>query len=197
MLEGVINSQNFEIIRDGIASILLQELTNQKNLQNFDEEINIYSERTTPMSNDELLTINLNLESGDYNDKTQAGVAGKMIYNIDIYTGGYENEDEKGSFNSAVRLHRYIGLIRYILSHTTYRTLNMPLGVISGTSIDSFYVMESDLKQDSGFIKMSRMVFSVRVNESQLMEVGIELQENETVVKLHETEKGYIYKFIN
>ena len=197
MFASAIFPQSFEIIRDNIATILLQELTNQRTIQNFEEKINIFSERTTPISNDELLTINLNLESGDYNSKTQHGASGKYVYNIDIYTSGYSSSSKNGSYDSSVRLHRHIGLIRYILSHTSYRTLSLPLGIIEGTSIDSFYIIENDQKQDSGFVKMARMIFSVRAYESQLMEQGVNLQQNQTNVKLELTEKGYMYKFIN
>ena len=71
MIDEIISRQNFELVRDAIGSILLIELESQKQKQGFDENINIFSERTNPIQNDELLTINLSLESGDFSNKTQ------------------------------------------------------------------------------------------------------------------------------
>lgn len=196
-LIGSIPKQNFELIRDKIGEILLIELQNQKVLQGFSELINIYSERTQPIQNNELLTININLASGDFSSKSQKESTGKLMFNIDIYTSGTSTSDIDGSVDSAFRLHRYLGMIRYILSYTGYKTLNMPLGIIGGTETENFFIMESDLKQDSSYIKMARLQFSVRATENQPLEQGIPLLENESKVLLHETELGYLFKFKN
>lgn len=196
-LIGSIPKQNFELIRDKIGEILLIELQNQKVLQGFSELINIYSERTQPIQNNELLTININLESGNFSSKSQRESTGKLMFNIDIYTSGTSTSDIDGSVDSAFRMHRYLGMIRYILNYTGYKTLDMPLGIIGGTETENFFIMESDLKQDSSYIKMARLQFSVRAVENQPLEQGVPLLENESKVLLHETELGYLFKFKN
>lgn len=197
LLTGAIPRQNFELIRDKIGEILITELNNQKVIQGFSESINIFSERTQPIDNSELLTININLESGDFSSKTQIGTNGKLMFNIDVYTSGISTSLKDGSIDSTFRLHKYIGMIRYILNYTGYKTLSMPLGIVGGTEIENFFIMESDLKQDSSYIKMARLQFSVRCNENQPLESGIPLIENDTKVLLELTDLGYIYKFIN
>ena len=197
MLEGIIGKQNFEIARDKIGEILLLELTNQKNLQGFEEDVNIYQSRTSPINNSEQLMINVSLESADYSEKNQRDTSGKTMYTIDIYTTGIGNQSYDGSRDSSNRCHKFLGMIRYILSHTTYRTLTMPLGSVGGTKVESFVVMESDLRQDSNFVVMARLLFSVRLDESQSLETGIPFEGNESKFKLEQTYLGYIYKFTN
>lgn len=197
MIEEIIQTQNFELVRDAIGSILTVELNNQKELQGLKEDILVYSERSFPIQNDELMTINISLESGDYTGKTQRDSAGKMMFNIDIYTIGKNSPSGSGSKDSAFRLHKFIGMIRYILSHTSYRTLGMTPGFIGGSEIESFYIMDADLKQDSNYVKMARITFAVRINEYQSMENGIIIDEALTRVKLDETDLGFIYKFKN
>jgi hypothetical protein len=197
MIDGIIPSRNFELVRDQIGLVLLQELSNQKILQSLDENILIYSERTSPINSNELLTINIGLDSGDYSSKDQSSSAGKIIYNIDVYTVGFADSEKDGSKDSAFRLHKYIGMIHYILNHAMYKTLDLPLGIIAGTSVDNFSIMDSDLKQDSSHVKMGRISFSVRMIENQTLEYGVDLLSNETKVKLDLTDLGYIYKLIN
>ena len=144
-----------------------------------------------------MLTINLSLESGDFSNKTQKDSEGKTIYNIDIYTIGKSSPSGSGSNDSAFRLHKFIGMIRYILSHTSYRTLGLTPGFIGGSQIESFFIMDADLKQDSNYLKMARMTFSVRINENQSMENGVLIDESLAVVKLDETDLGFVYKFKN
>ena len=138
MIDEIISRQNFELVRDAIGSILLIELEAQKQKQGFDENINIFSERTNPIQNDELLTINLSLESGDFSNKTQKDSQGKTFFNIDIYSKGAASSIESGSLNSSLKLHKYIGLVRYILQHTEYKTLGLPSGFIGGTNFENF-----------------------------------------------------------
>lgn len=197
LIEEIIGTSNFEFIRDSIGSILLTELENQKILQGFDEDIKIFCERTHPVQNSELLTINLSLESGDFSGKTQSSSMGKIIYNIDVYTTGAANEAQTGGEDSSFRLHKFIGMIRFILSHTAYRTLNMPLGIVGGSNIESFIIGDPNVREDSSYIKMARIQFSVNSIESQSLEKGVDFYENATMVKLHETELGYIYKINN
>lgn len=192
-----IPKQNFELIRDQIGVILKQEIANQESLSGQTFESDIYSERTTAVQNDELITLNINLESYNQSSKNQNDSMNGLNYNIDFYSVGFESETEKGWENSSFRIHKYIGWVRYILSHTTYKTLGFKPGFISGTSVESFFIMEPDLRQDSSFVRMARLVFNVRSSERQSMESGPIFESNETKVKLFETDLGFQYKFIN
>lgn len=67
-----IGQQGFEKVRDRIAEILLIELNNQKALQNFDENIEVFNERITQMDTSEDLYFNILLDSASYGNKTKA-----------------------------------------------------------------------------------------------------------------------------
>jgi hypothetical protein len=199
MFEEIIPRQNFENARDAIAGILLGELSNQKEIQGFEfeEDILIYAERSVPIQNDELLTINISLDSINYNSKSQNDLSGIATYNIDIYTVGQASKCKHGWTDSSYRLHKFLGMVRYILSHTKYKTLSLPLGIIGGTQVESLTVADFDSSQDTNYVRMGRLVFSVRLIESQSMEAGVPLSESLTSVKLHETELGFVYQFNN
>jgi hypothetical protein len=199
MIEEVISRQNFEVVRDAIGAILKTEIENQrtKNVL-LTEEVGVFLERTTPFQNSEEVVINITLNSSDYDLKNQKDSQGKTFYSVDIFTKGFATSNENGSVNSAFKLHRYLGIVRYILSHTMYKTLSLPPGFIGGTAVENFTVMENQFKEDSDFIKLASISFSVRINESQTLEEGtINLNEIFTLVKLDMTDLGYTYKKIN
>lgn len=197
MIDNIIPKQNFEIVRDAIGTILVNELANQKTLQGLEDDAVVFAERTTPIQNDELVSINVSFDSVDYSSKTQQSNQGRNVFNIDVYTIGQARINSDGSTDSSFRLHKYLGMVRYILSHTIYKTLNLPMGFIGGTKVESIVVMEPEFKQDSNFVRMARLILSVSIVESQTLEEGVELHENLTSVKLHETELGFVYQFNN
>lgn len=199
MINELIPAQNFEIVRDAIGYVLKTELISQsqKQFSRFTENCEIYSERTTPISNEEEVVINVVLTSNDFNNKTQKDSQGKTFFNIDVYSRGTAGPTSSGSLNSAKKLHKFIGFIRYVLQHTEYKTLSLPLGIIGGTMVESFNIMDNRMEQDSDFLKMGTISFSVRIQESQSLQTGVNLGEIFSEVKLDETELGYIYQKIN
>lgn len=192
ILTQVIQKQGFEIVRDQIAIVLKTELEQQKTLQELTDEINVYSERITPIGDDEKLLINILLDSAIYSQKTQTGQEGRTLYFIDLYTNGYAT-NVTGTSDSSPRLHKYMGIVRYILSATAYKTLNLPLGLIAGTQLESFNTLDPNLKEDGGFTRFARLQFSVRIYEQQEMWQGVELFGADATVKLAHTERGYKY----
>lgn len=199
MIQELIPKQNFEIVRDAIGYLLTQEINEQKLKPNsrYTEDVLVCLERTTPISNAEEVVINIVLASSEYNNKTQKDSQGKTFYNIDVYSNGAANTEETGSLNSSMKLHKYIGIIRYILQFTENKTLGLEPGIIGGTMVENFVIMENTMKQDSDFFKMGTVFFSVRIQENQEMAPVVDLSEIFTQVKLELTEKGYIYQFKN
>ena len=197
IITDLIPKQGFEIVRDAIGSILKNELENQKIIQNLDEDISVYQERTTPFSNEENLAINVLLSSANYSGMTQKDTQGRTMYFIDVYTNAASNPNGTGDYNSSVRLHKFIGLIRYILQYSEYKTLGLPLGLIAGGSVDDFNILDPSQQQDTNFIRMARISISYRIQENQSLIQGIPLLNNSTGVKLSETDLGYVYEFQN
>ena len=190
--------QNFEIVGERIGEIIFDELNTQKDVQQFSDPINVFSERTIGFGNEEQIFINVTLSSASYSEKTQKDQQGETIFNIDIFSNGKESDNTTGSKDASLRMQKFLGMIRFILSHTEYKTLGFPLGFIGGTSFDSFEILDPDYtRQDGSFFKMCRILFSVRIWENQSMAKFSVLDGNSTNVKLQLTEQGYQYNFKN
>lgn len=199
-ITNIIPTQAFEVVRDLIGAILKLELENQKTLQleaqmEFDEDINVYVGRLTPFNYSEQLMINVSLDSANYQQQHEKGVHGSTNYFIDIYVSGEESEDEDGGFNSTNRRDRFIGMIRYILQDHNYKTLGLPAGIIMSSGIDGFETLDPREHEDTSFISMARMTFSTRINETQSLASGIEINTIFTDIKLSDTNHGYKLEF--
>lgn len=188
-----IPKQGFEIVRDAIGSILKIELENQKALKGLTDEINIFSGRSVPFQSSEKLMINVLVDSANYGDRGETRVFGGTNYFIDIYVSSKQTDGNTGGFNSTLKKDLYLGMIRYILEDTRYKTLALPLGLIMSRGVEGFENFESSNQQDSSFVKMARITFSTRLNESQGTWDGINISEFFTNVKLDLTDRGYIY----
>lgn len=194
MILEVIPQQNFEIVRDALGFLIKSELDSQKEKENsrIFEDFEVFIERTIPIQNSEEVVINIVLRSGDFDNKTQKDSQGKTFFDIEFYTIGKSSPSQTGYFDSARKLHKYIGLIRYILQHTEYKTLNLQPGFIGGTMVENYNIAENQrTNQDTDFIKMGVISFSVRIQENQTMATPVNLGEIYTSLKIEQTEKGY------
>lgn len=193
LINNIIPEQNFEKVRDIIGVILKDELENQKALQpsRFTEDINIFTARTTPFQQSEILMINVSCDNGNYTSITQSNNQGGVNYNIDIFSSAKESGSNNGGLNSAMIRDKYNGAIRYILSSTKYNTLLLPLGAIMGTAINSFENFEVPNSLDTSFNQMCRITFNVRMTENQALWDGVSVNGLNTTVKIDLTDKGY------
>lgn len=190
----IIPEQGFEKVRDVIGAVLKTELENQKELQGFSEDINVYVGRSTPFQQDEIFMINVLLDSSNYGTFSEAIANGTVSYNIDIFASGKASDGVIGGYDSAKRRDKFLGMCRYILQHTKYKTLSMPLGLIMGTYCNNFEIFDSPNAQDSSFVTMARLSFEVRIVENQNLWSGVNLSESFTSIKLDLTDKGYKYE---
>ena len=189
--------QGFEFVKDALGVILTEELNNQNVIQGLNEEINVYSERITPLDVSEYLYINILLDSATYGQINQKDSQGRTLYFIDFYTNGDAKAGHDGCSDSTDRLHKFMGMARYILSYSEYKTLGFPPGLIGGVYVESFAVMDPAQKEDTLFTRFGRIQLAVRIQENQALWQGIELNGNDTTVKLELTDKGYKYIFDN
>lgn len=197
LINGVIPAQGFEIVRDLVGAVLKTELEKQKTLQNLTNDISVFNSRSTPFAHSEKLMINVLLDSADYgtfNEKSQSGLTN---FFIDIYVSAKESENVDGGYAATLLKDKYLGMIRYILQDHHYKTLGLAPGSILGTYVNGFENFEPNNTQDSSFVKMGRLSYSVRIYEDQSLWDGIEINTIFTKVKLNLTNKGYEYEFNN
>jgi hypothetical protein len=203
IISELIPQQGFEIVRDMIGAILKIEIENQKTLSNqqtpnsFQEDVRIFQERLSPIGESDEVVINVQLSSANYSGLTRKDTQGATIFFVDIYTTGKETDDKSGDIVSSSRLHKFLGLCRYIISHTEYKTLTLQPGVIAGVTVDGFNILEPSLKEDALFFRMGRLTISYKIQENQSMPLGNPLTASGTTVRLEETNLGYEYLLNN
>ena len=191
LITEIIPLQNFEIIKDRLGVILLEELSNQIELQCKDVDLGVFIERQEPYDEAEDVVVNIsenNIGFGSIDEKTSQG---NISFNIDVYASGNATIDFDGNTITRKKLDIFKGWIRYILSSTKYQTLAFPKGFIGGTYVDSIQNDDNYGTQDGAFVRMARIQFSVRANENQEMWNGLEFTGNDTVIKLDNGTKGY------
>jgi hypothetical protein len=203
ILSEIIGVQNFEVVANRIGSILLEEIHNQKTIQGFDDEIEIFNERIEPFSKEQDVMITIAFREAEYAGQNTRDIQGEYIYFIDIFTSGWGEEEVSPSIVSKNKLFRYVGLVRYILSTGKYLTLGFPPGFIGGKYIEKI-TLDTDYSNfgnhsnyDGSYIRFARIMYKVRVQENQELWQGIELQGNTTNVTLDDTEKGTKFIFNN
>jgi hypothetical protein len=193
----IIPKQGFEVVRDLIGAILKVELDHQKSLQNLPNENNIYVGRSTPFNQSEELMINVTIDSASYSDKNARTSSGETRFHIDVMTRAAQTENNQGGYLSTSLRDKYLGMIRFILEDHHYNTLGFENGVIMSTSVDGFENYEPQGNQDAAFVKMSRLTYSVKINEEQSVWSGLNINSIFTDVILNDTEFGYQYENLN
>ena len=197
LITEIIPPQGFEIVRDRIIEILLTELTNQRVLQPTLPEFSLFLDRKTRIDKSESVLVNVGLDNANYENYGERGAQGVTVYNIDVYANGAGSSTVHGDLDAAKKMHRYLGLIRYIFSSTKYNTLGFDQGAIGNKSIRNMQIYDASGNQDAKFIKMGRLALGVKIEENQALWNGVALQGTTTELKLELTEKGYKYELNN
>lgn len=182
LIEEQIDSGNFEIVRNQIGIILAEEIYNQLDISGNDMHLGIFLERTIPIDNSEEAVINVSVANVDYQDHNLVSMQGSYNFFIDVYAT---------QIDSPYKTQTLLNYIRYILSNQRYRTLDFAPGFIGGTYVNSFEINDKMLSQDSDFVSISRLIFNVRIMESENMNLGEDFYLNETNYKICESELGY------
>ena len=188
-----IPKQGFEIVGEQLGAILKIELEGQRTLKNMQDVFDVYSERTSPYDKGEGTMVNVLLDGGEFDVHNPSGQQGKTRFNVDVYAAGRSNPDKRGDAVSIKLVQSYIGMIRYILSSTKYKTLGLPPGTIGGTYVTGHQVYDIDNNQDASYVRMMRLTYEVRIYETQQLWAAVPLLINNTQVKLDDTEKGHLY----
>lgn len=196
IIKNIVPKQNFELVDERLGEILTLELSHQKTLQNFSDPVNVYSERLDVFDHSEKVMVNVFYDSSNDFDETQKGSQGKSRYFVDVYASGESGTGISGGLASSKRLHKFLGMCRYILSDSQYRTLGFEPGSIGGVSVESIQIANLETKS-STYDTMGRLTVSVRLKEDQVLETGVLMTKHLTGVKLDLTDLGYKYEITN
>lgn len=196
LINEIINPQGFEVVENRIAEILTIELENQHCLQKLESDFQVWVERQEPFDKSEDVMISVILFQGEYEGKNQRDLQGEYLYFIDIALTGEGSVDESPSINARNKLFKYAGMVRYILESGKYNLLGFPPGLIGGKSVKritfdtDFSNFGNHSNYDGAFIRFCRIIFSVRVQENQLLWDAVALEGNDSKITYETSSKG-------
>ncbi len=196
IIKSIIPKQNFELVNERIGEILKLELEEQKALQGFSEPLNIYTERMDAFKHSEILLVNTFFDAANNNTHSQKSSQGNVVYFIDITTSGASGDGKDGGNDSSSRCNKFLGMVRYIMSHSAYRTLGFEPGTIGGVYIENIQKADSE-QMDAAYVSFARITVSVKLREDQPLLTGELMKSTLTGVKLDLTEQGYKYELTN
>lgn len=186
-----IPDSGFDIVLRKIGAILLEEITNQQRIKCLHNDLGVFLERQEPFSKEEDVMINVSLNNIDIGSHNERDTQDDTNYFIDVYVDGEASMGETGSDNVRVKLHQYVGMIKYILSSTKYQLLGFDYGFIMGCYVNGIQFDDNYGSQDGSFYRMARINFRVRISEAYEMWEGVEFLGNDTVIRLDNTDKGF------
>lgn len=195
IINTIIPDDNFEIIRDKIAVILLEELQNQSLLQSNPllDISKVWIERRTPFNMSELPAINVSIGEYDNTNKTLRQREKSVKYYIDSYVSQKHYESNDADELSGKGAWKVVRNCEYILQHPVYKTLGLQPGPIKHTEVQRVQAGEADTG-DSAKCMVLRLEFVVEQFSTETPLTIEEVTGLDTTVKLYETEKGFYYQ---
>lgn len=188
--------RGFEIVRDRIFDILVDEIANQATLQ-ADTSIaaNIFVERVLPIDKTELPLINVSLSTGNFSNKSAPAGTATYTYNIDIYCNAKTNDDNFGDKRATFAMSKLAGICHYIFTDPQYRTLLFAAPLITRVSVNDLNIKDPATNGQDGLSTiMGRITLEIILTEDNELLASIQLASAVTSVKINETEKGLKYE---
>lgn len=199
MIETQIPAQGFEIISERVISILCKEFAYQyskfKNVTARD--VKFWRDRITPITDAEGSVITIGLWKGDYGNESSVGYSeGVYQYVLGFFTSSDSTNNSPGDKLAHDKLHRLMGLARYILKHSSYIRLDFDPPFVKRVEVKTFQVYRPENPQAEGTLSASaHMILQVTAMETTDPVAGIPLTGALTDVKLDETEIGFQYEY--
>ena len=188
----LIGRQSYELIRNRIGEILIDELANQTVLGNVFTSANVEVESSSIVDNTEMSTIQISLSTGDYSNEHQGTSNGEFEFNIDVFCKSKSSLTYNGSINAMFKTQALIGIVRYILKDPQYKTLGFTPGFIGGVTVGKIMMGDAD-KTDTMNSIGGRLIFKVKaIEENALLNVTL-INSYRTSVILGTSAQGYQY----
>lgn len=192
-IKGIIPPQYFEVIRNRIAEILVDELDGQVLLTyDTDLEATVYIERFVPFDNTEMPAINVSFSGGDYNNQTVRDVDGSYSYFIDVFTRANTTDNDRGDKLAMFKLHKLLGVCRAIIQNPIYKTLGFEPPFLMSRQISNISIA-APKEGEVLSVVMGRLILTIVAPEDIQLLTAKLIDGFDTQVKLVLTDKGYIY----
>lgn len=188
-----IGRQSYELVRDRIGEILIEELTNQVatyNNQYARADVTVEGNKVSDYT--EMSTVFVSLASDEFSNEHTGCSTGDVVYFIDCICRAKNTDTAEGSYLSSFKAQALAGIVRYILKDPAYNTLGYTPPFISRVTVESIKVgdaSKNDLESTTG----ARVTVRVTVNENNAMPTPTLINSYTTSVTLGSTNTGYTY----
>lgn len=186
----------FELIRDRIADILIDEIEQQAILtyEPLFDKAEVVVEDINPEDKADLPSVNVTWASATYDSKDYSGAvrANPYVFHVDVYTNAKSTKTIDGSYSSAKKMQMMLRVIRGILENPIYKTLGYKPPYIQRVFISNISLSNAG-KNDAMNTMMGRIVFNVVVAENVDLIVPQLIQGYDTTIRIGESNSGYHY----
>lgn len=191
----IIPPQRYELIRDRIADILIDEIQGQIDLgADIDSTLigALYTEKHIPVDLIQLPCIVVTLAEGRYSNKSQRSIDGNYNFYIDVIAGSKSNQNSDGDELASKKVQRVAGIVRTILESPVYNTLGFTKPFLSNLGITEIG-FGTPQDRDEPNIQVARLTFSVRVPEDVQFINAVLVYDAVTQVSIKDYPGGYVF----
>jgi hypothetical protein len=192
-IPAAIPTQAFELIRNRIAEILVDELPSQATLAG-DAQLNarVFVERFVQFDLTEIPAVNVSINRTAYSEQTQRNTDGEHTFSVDVHTSAKSTSAVRGDSLAIFRLQKLLGVVRGILEDSRYKTLGFAPPFIESRKVTSIEYAQPT-EGDGTSTVVGRITFVVRAPDRSGVVTPELIAGYDTQVKLALTNKGYIF----
>ena len=162
----LIDTSSFELIRDRIAQVILDEYANQYSLDNTLPNITeVNLERFVNFDKHELPAINVYFMGGPIQKENIKKQVAEYKYAVDCYANAKSTDSERADKLARVKVQKILRIVRAVLDDQYYKTLLFPSPFVIRTNVDEI-IMNLNKDEDSKNTAIGRIVFTVEAYES-------------------------------
>lgn len=188
----IIPEQNLERIGLRIAAIIGDELNNQYALTGDDiYKCTVFAERYIGIDKTELPAINIVFSGASNQDNTPETSKYEYTYSISIIVNSKSQKGLMGDAITSKKLLRLISVVRYILMNPNYLTLAFDDKFIYTRAVSRIDIENYD-SGDGKYTLASLLEFSITIEEHNGAVSPGSIDEVGSMMRLDETEKGYL-----
>lgn len=192
VINGIISSQSFEIVRDRIGAILADEFANQALLTGDPAlKAKVFVERFIAFGHSELPAINILFDREEFVSRTAVDAQGLSRYIVQCYTSAKTDDVERGDTKAMIKLQKMLGIVRAIIMDPKYVTLGFANPFIWNREIESITVADPGRTPDATNSVTGRIIVLVKMPETTELISPTLAAGFDTTVRLEETEMGY------
>lgn len=188
----IIGRQAYELIRNRIGEILIDELATQTTLGNVYTNAIVTVEGLNVVDTTEASIVKISLSDGEFSNEHAGSSDGVYIFNIDCFCKSKSSSTVDGNAKAAEKAQALMGIIRYILKDPQYRTLGFTAGFIGGCTVQGIKIGEAETK-DLFNVVGGRLTFKVKALETNGLLNATLMNSYQTSVTLGTSAQGYTY----